>query len=77
MAPFRNVDCLIVSEAREYDSFEYVRDAVDSGQSRGAIFISHTSGEDEGMHEFARWLKPMISEVPVEYIPTTDEFWTV
>jgi putative NIF3 family GTP cyclohydrolase 1 type 2 len=77
MQPLPSVDCLLVSEAREYDSFEYVRDTVQSGARKGAIFISHVSGEDEGMHEFARWLAAMVSEVPIQYIPTTDEFWTV
>jgi putative NIF3 family GTP cyclohydrolase 1 type 2 len=72
-----DVDCILVSEAREYDTFEYVRDTILTGAKKGAIFISHLSGEDEGMNEFARWLKPLVPEVPVQFIPTTDEFWTV
>lgn len=72
-----NVDCILVSEAREYDSFEYARDTVLAGQKKGAIFISHCAGEDEGMHYFADWLKPMVPEVPIQWIPTTDEYWTV
>ncbi len=67
----------MVSEAREYDSFEYVRDAIRSGARKGAIFISHQSGEDEGMREFASWSTPFIPEVPVRYVATGDEFWTV
>ena len=70
-------DCIIVSEAREYDSFEYARDTVLSGAKKGAIFISHQAGEDMGMDEFARWIKPFVPEVPVRFIATTDEFWTV
>jgi putative NIF3 family GTP cyclohydrolase 1 type 2 len=79
MAQFQlpGVDCILVSEAREYDSFEYVRDTIYSGAKKGAIFISHVSGEDEGMHYFAEWVKPFVPEVPVQYIPTTDEYWTV
>ena len=77
MTATRAVDCVLVSEAREYDSFEYVRDTVASGQKKGAIFMSHVSGEDEGMNEFARWARPFVPEVPIRYIPTTDEFWTV
>jgi hypothetical protein len=69
--------CVIVSEAREYDSFEYARDAVLSGARKGAVFISHQAGEDLGMDEFARWLKPIVPEVPVRFVPTTDEFWRV
>jgi putative NIF3 family GTP cyclohydrolase 1 type 2 len=77
MTQIQSVDCLLVSEAREYDSFEYVRDTILSGAKKGAIFISHQAGEDEGMNEFARWLKPLVTEVPIRFIPTTDEFWTV
>jgi putative NIF3 family GTP cyclohydrolase 1 type 2 len=73
----QNADAILVSETREYDSFEYVRDAVLSGQKKGAIFISHCSGEDEGMNYFAEWLRPMVPEVPIKFISTTDEFWTV
>ena len=71
------VDCIIASEGREYDTFEYVRDAVLSGAQKGAIYISHEAHEDPGMEEFAQWLKPFVTEVPVQYISTTDEFWTV
>jgi putative NIF3 family GTP cyclohydrolase 1 type 2 len=77
MAVLPVVDCLLVSEAREYDSYEYVRDAVLSGEKRGAIFISHEAGEEAGMDEFATWLKPLVTEVPVQFIPTRDVFWTV
>jgi putative NIF3 family GTP cyclohydrolase 1 type 2 len=77
MAAMPNVDCIIVSEAREYDSFEYARDYIRMGAKKGAIFISHQSGEDEGMREFASWSSAFIPEVPIRFIPTTDEFWTV
>jgi putative NIF3 family GTP cyclohydrolase 1 type 2 len=70
-------DCIIVSECTEYDSFEYVRDTVLSGAKKGAIFIAHSVGEDEGMRNFATWAKPFIPEVPIQFIPTGDEFWTV
>lgn len=77
MEAIQKADCTIVSETREYDSFEYARDAVLTGAKKGAIFISHQAGEDMGMDEFARWVKPFVPELPVRWIPTTDEFWTV
>jgi putative NIF3 family GTP cyclohydrolase 1 type 2 len=77
MDAMQKADCAIVSETREYDSFEYARDVVLSGAKKGAIFISHQAGEDMGMDEFARWIKPLVPEVPVRFIATTDEFWTV
>jgi hypothetical protein len=77
MAPMPWADALVISEAREYDSFEYVRDTIAMGAKKGAIFISHCSGEDEGMRHFAEWAQPFLPEIPVRYIATTDEFWTV
>lgn len=72
-----DADAIMVSECTEYDSFEYIRDTVQSGAKKGAIFIAHSMGEDEGMRNFATWAKPFIPEVPIQFIPTTDEFWTV
>lgn len=77
MQAFPEVDCLLVSEAREYDSYEYVRDTIATGAKRGAIFISHEAGEEAGMDEFASWIKPLVPELPVQFIPTRDDFWTV
>jgi putative NIF3 family GTP cyclohydrolase 1 type 2 len=77
MGPMKDSDCVIVSEAREYDSFEFLRDAVYANPKRSAIIISHQAGEDIGMDEFARWLKPFVPEVPIRFIATTDEYWSV
>ena len=71
------VDCLLVSEGREYDSYEYVRDTIASGAKKGAIFIAHEAGEEAGMDEFAKWVKPLVPELSVQFIPTHDDFWTV
>lgn len=75
MAMLPNVDLLIVSEAREWDSAEYIRDTVLSGQKKGAIIISHEAGEEAGMDNCAKWLKTFVSEVPVQFIETKDQFW--
>src|ERR1700751_5341696 len=49
MARLPNVDLLITSEAREWDSIEYVRDTVLSDQNQGLTLISHEAGEEAGM----------------------------
>ena len=72
-----DVDAILVSETTEYDTFEYVRDVVLSGAKKGAIFIAHQCGEDEGMRFFAEWSQPFLPELTVKFIPTTDEFWSV
>ena len=77
MSAMQEGDCVIISEAREYDSHEYCRDTVLTGAKKGAIVISHESGEEMGMDKFAKFLKPLVTEVPVQFISTTDIFWTV
>jgi putative NIF3 family GTP cyclohydrolase 1 type 2 len=75
MAMLPRVDALLVSEAREWDSIEYVRDTVLSGQKKGMILISHEAGEEAGMDECAKWLRGFISEVPVQFVDSQDNFW--
>ena len=75
MAALSRVDALLVSEAREWDSIEYVRDAVLAGKKKGLILISHEAGEEAGMDNFASWLKTFVTEVPVEFIPSRDQMW--
>mgnify|MGYP005810121835 CR=1 FL=1 len=70
------VDCLVIIEAREWDSFEYVRDTVLSGAKKGAVIIAHEAAEEAGMEEFANWLRPFVPEVKVQFIPAQDQFWT-
>lgn len=48
MAMLPDVDLLITSEAREWDSIEYVRDTVLSDQNKGLMLISHEAGESSG-----------------------------
>jgi putative NIF3 family GTP cyclohydrolase 1 type 2 len=72
-----DADCVISSDSREYDCFEYARDSVRMGIKRGYIYITHEAAEDVGMQNFANWLKPFVPELPIQYISTTDEFWNV
>lgn len=75
MAVLPLVDMVLISEAREWDSIEYIRDSIAAGQKKGMVLVSHEAGEEAGMDECARWLKTFVSEVPVEFIPTRDLLW--
>ena len=58
IAGIQDVDAILVGEAREYDSFEYVRDVVLSDKKKGAIFISHCAAEDEGSASLPNGSRP-------------------
>ncbi|HZU28011.1 MAG TPA: Nif3-like dinuclear metal center hexameric protein [Bryobacteraceae bacterium] len=70
-----DVDALVVGEAREWETVEYARDALNEGRHKGLIIIGHVLSEEAGMDECARWLKTFITEVPVEFIPAGEPFW--
>jgi putative NIF3 family GTP cyclohydrolase 1 type 2 len=68
-------DVVIVSEGREFDAFEFVRDCNQMGIPKGLIMHAHQQGEETGMQVAEVWLASIAPEVPVRYIPTGESFW--
>lgn len=73
---FPNNDLFIVGEVREWEGVEYAFDAMTAGMAKGLIVLGHTISEDPGMDEAADWLRTIVPEVPVEFIPAGEPFWT-
>jgi hypothetical protein len=69
------VDLVIAGEVREWESVEYARDVVFSGQRKGLMLIGRVVSEDGGMRECARWLTPLVPEVRVRHVPAGDPYW--
>jgi putative NIF3 family GTP cyclohydrolase 1 type 2 len=70
-----DVEVLVIGEAREWETVEYVADAVTAGRKKALIILGHVPSEQDGMEEFARWLGTFVKEVPVTFVPTADPFW--
>jgi putative NIF3 family GTP cyclohydrolase 1 type 2 len=70
-----NVEVLVIGEAHEWETVEYVADAVTAGRKKALIILGHVPSEQDGMEEFARWLGTFVKEVPVTFVPTADPFW--
>src|ERR1700730_10304359 len=56
-----DVQVLITGEPREWETVEYVADAVTEGKSKALIILGHIPSEQAGMEECARWLKTFIA----------------
>lgn len=69
-----DIQVLILGETREWETVEYVADAIAEGKQKALIVLSHVPSEQPGMEECARWLKTFITEVPVQFVPTADPF---
>src|SRR5215467_3163083 len=70
-----DVDVLVTGEPREWETVEYVADAVTQGKHKALIILSHIPSEQAGMEECTQWLKSFVNEVPVEFVPAKDPFW--
>lgn len=69
------VDVLIGGEAREWEVVEYAQDLIASGKKKAFVLIGHVTSEQAGMSYCAQWLKPLIPELPVEFVPASEPFW--
>lgn len=69
-----DVQVLLAGETREWETVEYVADALTQGKHKALIVLSHVPSEQQGMDECVRWLKPFVTEVPVQFVPTPDPF---
>jgi putative NIF3 family GTP cyclohydrolase 1 type 2 len=69
------IDVSIGGEAPESGgNAEYALDAQAVGRPRGVILLGHLMSEDWGMREVADWLRGVVPEVPVEWIPAGEPF---
>lgn len=71
----QGVEVLVIGEAREWETVEYVADAIAAGQKKALIILGHIPSEQDGMEEFARWLGTFVKEVPITFVPAADPFW--
>ena len=55
---------------------EYVQDLISSGRKKALIVLGHVASEQSGMRYCAERLKTFIPEVPVEFIPAAEPFWS-
>jgi len=68
------VDALVCGEAREWETYEYVRDSVAAGRQRGLVVLGHCNSEELGMRYLARWLSERIPGLRIDFVPAGDSF---
>lgn len=70
-----DVEVLIAGETHEWETVEYVRDAVSMGKKKALILIGHLNSEEAGMDYCAKWLKGFVKDIPIEFITSGDPLW--
>ena len=71
-----DVEVLVIGEAHEWETVEYVADAIAAGQRKALVVVGHIPSEQAGMEDFARWLEPLVKGVPVTFVAAKDPFWS-
>lgn len=71
-----DVEVLLIGEVPEWETIEYVSDAVAQGKRKALLLVGHIPSEQPGMENCAAWLKTFIKGVPVGFVPTIEPFWT-
>jgi putative NIF3 family GTP cyclohydrolase 1 type 2 len=69
------VEVLVIGEVREWETIEYVADAVSQGRHQALIVLGHVPSEQAGSTELVHWLQPLVPEIPVRQIDTAEPFW--
>jgi putative NIF3 family GTP cyclohydrolase 1 type 2 len=68
------VDVLICGEIHEWETCEYVRDAIAEGKHKALIVLGHVYSEEPGMKWLVEWLRPHLPGIAVTHVPTGDSF---
>lgn len=69
-----DIDVLVTGEINEWETCEYVRDALAQGQRKALIVVGHALSEEAGMAYLADWLGARLPDVAISHIPTGDPF---
>lgn len=72
-----DVEVLLGGETREWETCEYVRDAVAVGKKKALILAGHCNSEEAGMEYLVDWLGERMPELNVTFVPAGDPFWSV
>lgn len=69
------VDALVCGEGGgEWETCEYMRDAVTQGRQQALLLVGHAASEEPGMAYLAEWLRQRFSDVPITHIPLGEPF---
>ncbi len=70
-----DVEALLIGETPEWETVEYVADAVSEGKRKALLILGHIVSEQAGMEECTSWLRNFVAEVPIRFIPAKEPFW--
>ena len=74
MSERQDMDVLVAGEINEWETCEYVRDAIAQGRKLALIVIGHANSEEAGMAYLVDWLRERFPDLPTTHVPVGDPF---
>jgi putative NIF3 family GTP cyclohydrolase 1 type 2 len=71
-----DTEVLLAGESPQWETYEYMRDAVSQGRKKAVIFLGHVSSEEAGMEWCAGWLSGFLTGIPVSFIESGPSYWS-
>lgn len=72
-----DLDLVLYGEGPEWETPEYVRDAISLSKKRSLIVLGHAESEEPGMNDLANILKEIYPGVPVHFLPIKSCFQVI
>ena len=69
-----DVEVLLCGEIHEWETSEYVRDALRLGHRKALVVFGHAASEEAGMQEIVPWLQARLPRVVITFVPTGHPF---
>jgi putative NIF3 family GTP cyclohydrolase 1 type 2 len=70
-----SIDLIVAGEVQQWETYEYVRDAVSQGRKKAIVFLGHIPSEEAGMKYAAEWMREFITGIPVNFIECSSSYW--
>jgi putative NIF3 family GTP cyclohydrolase 1 type 2 len=70
-------DVIVCGEIAEWETAEYVRDAIATGKKLGLIVLGHIPSEEPGSVFMAKWLKDKLPAIKTTFLPCGNSLSTI
>jgi len=70
-----SIDVLVCGYAREWEVVEYCQDMISAGVKKAVVLLGENASVQAGMKFSADWIKSVVTEVPVSFIPLPEPYW--
>jgi putative NIF3 family GTP cyclohydrolase 1 type 2 len=71
-----HADVVICGYAHEWETVEYAQDMIAAGLQKGLILLGENASVSAGMQYCADWIGSFVTEVPIQFFPAPEPYWT-